>query len=50
MWYLQESFETSLNIDRRCAHYLAVYVDDKMKKGAEGDNEALLDSIVNVFK
>ncbi len=46
---LQEAFEDFINMDTRCAHYLALYVDDLLQKGLKGMAEEEADEALSKF-
>lgn len=46
---LQEAFEDFINMDTRCAHYLALYVDDLLKVGLKGMTEEEADGALSKF-
>ena len=50
---LKEAFETFMNQDVKCAHYLAIYVDELLSgkvPESKGDVDAMLDKVIGLFR
>ncbi|KAF7327731.1 CULLIN-2 domain-containing protein [Mycena kentingensis (nom. inval.)] len=44
---LNESFETSINLNERASEYISLFIDDHLKRGLKGKTDAEIDTILD---